>query len=161
MKFMCGKPSIDNIKLHVEIPTISLMDDYHVLIQMKNKRDFVHGWAHEGKSMHGYSFRLFKWTKDFELHRESPLAPQWIFLPSLPIHLYKCDCLQIFVTRFDKYLETNNATLNRMRAMSARIFVEVDFTMEPVKGFSIVVSLTKCIWQEAKYKKPRFYCRKC
>ncbi|KAK1578171.1 hypothetical protein Q3G72_028139 [Acer saccharum] len=168
MKFMHARPSIDNIRFSVvktwglmETPTISFMDDYHVLIQMKNERDFVHGWTREGRTMEGISFRLFKWTKEFDLHRESPLAPQWIFLPGLPMHLYRRDCLQIFATRFGRYLGTDNATLNRTRATGARIYVEVDLTMEPVKGFPILVSQTKCIWQEARYEKPGFYCMKC
>ncbi|KAL6012411.1 hypothetical protein ACLOJK_002898 [Asimina triloba] len=123
LKFMRARPSIDNIRLNVvkkwgllEVPTISFMDDYHVLIQMKNERDFVHGWAREGRTMEGISFR---------------------------------------------YLGTDNATLNRTRATGARICVEVDLTMEPVKDFPIVVSPTKCIWQEARYEKPGFYCMKC
>ncbi|KAL5999560.1 hypothetical protein ACLOJK_037845 [Asimina triloba] len=60
-----------------------------------------------------------------------------------------------------RYLGTDNATLNRTRATGARICVEVDLTVEPVKGFPIVVSPTKCIWQEARYEKPGFYCMKC
>ncbi|KAL5974752.1 hypothetical protein ACLOJK_031423 [Asimina triloba] len=59
------------------------------------------------------------------------------------------------------YLGTDNATLNRTRATGARICVEVDLSMETVKGFPIVVSPTTCIWQEARYEKPGFYCMKC
>lgn len=76
--------------------------------------------------MEGQSFRLFKWTKDFKLHHELPLAPQWIFLPELMIHLYRKDCLQIFATHFGRYLEIDNATLNHTRVTCARICVEVD-----------------------------------
>lgn len=60
MKFMRFRPSIDKIRLNVvktwglqEISTISFMDDYHVLIHMKSERDFVHGWAHEGRKNNG------------------------------------------------------------------------------------------------------------
>lgn len=48
------------------------MDDYHVLIQIKNERDFIHGWAREGRVMEGNSFSLFKRTKDFDLRKEFP-----------------------------------------------------------------------------------------
>ncbi|XP_042959294.1 uncharacterized protein LOC122294521 [Carya illinoinensis] len=168
MKFMKSRPSIDKIRLTVvktwgltEVPTISFMDEFHVLIHMKNERDFVHGWAREGRTMEGLPFRLFKWTKDFDVQKESPLAPQWIFLPGLPMHLYRIDFLQIIATRFGRYLGTDNATLNHTRASGARIFVEVDLTMEPVKGFPMVVSPANCIWQEAKYERTGFYCSKC
>lgn len=50
MKFRCYRPSIDKIRVSIvktweltKIPTISVMDDYHVLIHMNNERDFVHG----------------------------------------------------------------------------------------------------------------------
>ncbi|KAL5982265.1 hypothetical protein ACLOJK_016336 [Asimina triloba] len=39
--------------------------------------------------------------------------------------------------RFGRYLGTDNATLNRTRASGARICVEVDLTLEPVKSFPI------------------------
>ncbi|KAL5977670.1 hypothetical protein ACLOJK_039198 [Asimina triloba] len=50
---------------------------------------------------------------------------------------------KIIATRFGRYLGTDNATLNRTRASGARICVEVDLTMEPVRSFPIVVSPTK------------------
>ncbi|KAK1577801.1 hypothetical protein Q3G72_024969 [Acer saccharum] len=119
MKFMRFRPSIDRIRLSVvktwgltEIPMISFMDDYHVLIHMKNERDFVHGWTREA-------------------------------------------------SRFDRYLGTDNATINRTRASGARICVEVDLTMEPVKGFPLVLSPKQCIWQEVKYEKMGFFGSKC
>ncbi|KAL5973702.1 hypothetical protein ACLOJK_030358 [Asimina triloba] len=83
MKILRVQPSINVIRLNVvkkrglvEIPTISFMNDYHVLIQMKNERDFVHGWAREGRVMKGYSFRLFKWTKDFDLHNQKDVRDE-------------------------------------------------------------------------------------
>lgn len=121
----------------------------------------MHGWAREGRVMEGNLFWLFRWTKDFDLRKESPLAPQWIFLPGLPMHLYHRDCLQIFATRFGRYLGTDNATLNRSRATGARICVEVDLTVDPIKGFPIVLSCTRCIRQEAQYEKQGYYCMKC
>lgn len=89
------------------------------------------------------------------------MVPQWIFLLGLPLHLYHHDRLQIFATRFRRYLRTDNATLNRSRVTGERICVEVDLTEKATKGFPIVLSPTKCIWQEARYEKLGFYCLKC
>lgn len=77
------------------------------------------------------------------------------------MRLYRMDFLQILATHFGRYLGTDNATINRARAMGARICVEVDLSTEPVKGFSIVLSPKQCIWQEAKYEKLEFFCSKC
>lgn len=55
LKFMRTRPSIDVIRNAVkktwglmEVLVISFMDDHHVLLQMCNDLDFVHGWAREG-----------------------------------------------------------------------------------------------------------------
>lgn len=59
-----------------EIPTISFMNEHHVLIMMQFEQDIVHGWAREGRSILGCGFRLFRWTKDFDLRKESSLVQQ-------------------------------------------------------------------------------------
>lgn len=73
------------------------------------------------------------------------------------MHLYRKDCLQILATRFGQYLGMDNATLDCTHTSRARICMEVNLTMDPMQGFPIVVSNTKCIWQEAKYEKPGFF----
>ncbi|CAI9763515.1 unnamed protein product [Fraxinus pennsylvanica] len=106
------------------------------------------------------SGNIARWTKEFNLEKEPSLAAQWIFLPGLPLHLYRVDCLQILATSFGRYLGMNNATLNRTRATGARIYVEVDLKEEPIQGFPIVMALKK-LWQEARYERHGFYCSKC
>lgn len=104
MKFMHVCPSIDVIKLNVdkkwglvEIVKINVMDEYHVLIRMKNERDFIHGWAWKGRVMEGNFFRLLKWTKDFDLHKDPP----WL---SDGFSYQDCCCISIIVTIF-KFLQ--------------------------------------------------------
>lgn len=167
LKFLRSCPSINLIRTTIiktwgltKIPTMSFMDCFHVLIQMQNEKDFIHSWAREGRTLAGCYFHLFRWTKEFNLEKESSLALQWIFLPGLPLHLNRIDCLRIFATRFGRYLGTDNATINRSRAIGARICVEVDLNEEPVQGFPIVMASTK-LWQEARYERQGFYCSKC
>ncbi|KAF5481437.1 hypothetical protein F2P56_002087 [Juglans regia] len=167
LKFVRMRPTIDDIRLAIikswgllEIPTVSLMDDYHVLVKMQTERDYLHGWAREGQLIARSVFRLFRWTKDFDLRKESKLAPQWIFLPGLPLHMYRADFLQILATRFGRFLGIDNATLHRTRASGARMCVEIDLTDEPVQSFPIVMA-NKKIWQEVRYERPGFYCTKC
>ncbi|CAI9774663.1 unnamed protein product [Fraxinus pennsylvanica] len=136
------------------------MDSSHVLIQLRNEEDFLHTWARKGRSIAGSIFRLFKWTVDFNIHRESSIAPQWIFLPGLPLHLYRVDCLKILASRFGRYLGTDHVTLNRTRATGARICVETDLRAEPVEGFPIRFP-TRTFSHEVKYEKLDFYCNRC
>lgn len=117
-----------------------------MLIQLQSERDFVHAWAREGRVIDGCVFRLFRWTKEFNLHVESSLAAQWIFLLGLPLHMYRADCLQILAMRFGCYLSIDNATLNKTRAMRAHLCVKVDLKKELIKGFFIFVLANRTIW---------------
>lgn len=63
LKFVRSRPSIDDVRLAIikswgliDIPTVSVMDDHHILVQMKSERDFVHGWTHEGRLIAGCVF---------------------------------------------------------------------------------------------------------
>lgn len=132
-----------------------------MLLQLKNESDLVHVWAREGRSLLGAKFRVFKWTPDFDLKREPSIVTQWIFLPGLPMHLYRPDCLRIFAILFGRYLGTDHATLKRTRAMGARMCVEVDLLDKVVKGFPIAVSPMKTISQEVRYEKTGYYCKTC
>lgn len=85
LKFLRSRPSIDNIRLAMvkmwgllELPTISFMDAHHVFINLQSERDFVHAWTREGRVIDGCVFRLFRWTKDFDMKKEPSLAPQRI-----------------------------------------------------------------------------------
>lgn len=70
--------------------------------------------------------QLVYWPIDFDVHKEPTTAAQWIFLPGLPLMLYRLDCLQVLATRFGKFLGIDNATLYRTSVTGAQIFVEID-----------------------------------
>lgn len=83
LKFLKFRPSIDKIRIEVvktwgfsKIPMISIMDDYHVLVQLRNERVLVHGLAREGRIIAGCSFCAFRWHKDFDMAKETMFAPE-------------------------------------------------------------------------------------
>lgn len=39
-----------------EVLVVNCMDDLHVLVQMRSERDFLQGWAREGRTMGGSTF---------------------------------------------------------------------------------------------------------
>ncbi|KAG7970202.1 hypothetical protein I3843_07G070600 [Carya illinoinensis] len=128
LKFVRVRPTIDDICLAI-IKLWGLLE----ISTMQAKRDFVHGWAREGRLIAGSIFRLFRWTKDFDLRKEST---------------------------FVRFLGIDNATLHRTRASGARLCIEIDLTEEPMQHFPIVV-VNRKFWQEARYERPGFYCKKC
>ncbi|CAI9769525.1 unnamed protein product [Fraxinus pennsylvanica] len=155
IKFLTTRPNIDELRRAVikswgltDIPFISIMDVVHVLIQLNNEANFFHVWAREERSVTWANFRMFKWSPDFDLKNERSIATQWIFLPGLPMHLYRPDYLWMFATLFGRYMGTDHATLHRTRATGARMCVELDLLDERVKEFPITVSSTKTICYE-------------
>ncbi|KAF5445102.1 hypothetical protein F2P56_034180 [Juglans regia] len=167
LKFLFARPSIDVLRRQIiqswglsEVPMISFMDNYHVLLHLANEKDYVHAWAREGRLVAGCQFRLFNWSVNFDVNKEPSIVPQWIYLQGLPLQLYRLDCLQSFANRFGKFLGTDNATLYRTRATGARLCVEVDLQKDPIEGFPLVVG-QKQSWQKVIYEKRGFYCKKC
>lgn len=150
LKFCSKRPSIDALRLQIiktwgfcEVPMVIFMDEFHVLLHLANEKDYLHAWAREGRFVAGCQFRLFNWSVDFDVNKEPSIAPQWIYLPGLPLHLYRMDCLQILASRFGRFLGMDNATLYSTRTTGARMCVEVDLQEEPVVGFHLVTGKTQ------------------
>lgn len=97
---------------------------------------------------------------DFDVHKKPSIAPQWIFVPGLPLHLYRLDNLQILASRVGRFLGTDNATIYRTRATEARLCVEVDLQDELVGGFPLIINIKNQLWQEVVNAKKGFYCTK-
>ena len=91
-KFSHGRPSLEttrkffaslNLKDQV---SIGLMDYRHALIKCTAEVDFNRIWMRGVWQLGKYPMRVFRWTRDFHVHRESSLVPVWVTLPALPIH---------------------------------------------------------------------------
>lgn len=92
LKFLSRHPLINILQQSIiktwgflEVPMVDLMDNFHVLLHMANKRDYLHAWAREGHIVTCFQIRLFNWSVDFDVNKEPSIVVQWIFLPSLPL----------------------------------------------------------------------------
>lgn len=74
----------------------------------------------------GCSFLLFNWTKNFDVRKELVTVAQWLFLLELPLNFYHLGCFQVIAARFGKFLSIDNATIYKVRAIGARIYVKVN-----------------------------------
>lgn len=114
LMFLTCKPSFNVLRSEIlkscgfaVTLTINFMDFFHVLVHLKNDQDYLHTWTRERRIVASCKLWLFN-SLDFDICKEPSIAAQWIFLPSLPLVLYRLDCLQILTTLFDKFLGTNN-----------------------------------------------------
>ncbi|XP_027177884.1 uncharacterized protein LOC113777035 [Coffea eugenioides] len=80
-----------------------------------------------------YPMRVFVWTKDFHVHRDSSLVPAWVSLPMLPIHFHDKHSLFSILSPVGKPLFLDLATAAGMRPSAVRACVEIDL-LKPICG---------------------------
>lgn len=83
LKFLSSRPSIDVLQCQIiktwgfsEVPMISFMDDFHVLLHLANEKDYLHAWAREGRVVASCQFCLFNYSVNFDVKKEPSIAPQ-------------------------------------------------------------------------------------
>ncbi|KAL0293313.1 UNVERIFIED_CONTAM: hypothetical protein Sradi_6943400 [Sesamum radiatum] len=83
----------------------------HVLIRLNNEEDFSRLWLRGEWTFDNFHMRVFKWSPDFDPHTESPIAPVWIKLPGLPVHLFEKNALLPLPLKLENLLEWMNQPL--------------------------------------------------
>ncbi|KAK4383893.1 hypothetical protein Sango_3110800 [Sesamum angolense] len=100
----------------------------HVLIRLSNEEDFSRIWLRGEWTFDSFHMRVFKWTPKFDPQIESPIAPVWIRLPALPVHLFEKNALFTLTTKIGKPLRMDEPTADLSRPDLARVCVEIDVT---------------------------------
>jgi hypothetical protein len=99
---------------------------------------------------------LNKWTPDFDLAQDVPLAvPVWVRLPHLPLHCWNQKYLHAIGNMLGRYIDQ---AVRKDQYSCARICVEVDLEV----GLPEAIKLTVTDWmhiQELDYEQLPFKCR--
>ena len=104
----------------------------HILIQFDDLADYaclLSGpkgtpvWYVERHPM-----RVFKWSPEFDVYCESPIAAIWCNLIGLPIHLFDTSALSAIGKLLGNPIQVDQATATKSRLSFARICVEIDIT---------------------------------
>ncbi|KAL0451301.1 UNVERIFIED_CONTAM: hypothetical protein Slati_1108200 [Sesamum latifolium] len=104
--------------------------------------------------------RVFKWSPDFDPHIESPIAPVWIRLHKLPIHLFEKNALFTFAAKIGKPLRMDEPTADMSRPDLARVCVEINFTAPKVQAVHLQIN-DKTYRQQVVYENCPPYCTNC
>ncbi|KAL0409406.1 UNVERIFIED_CONTAM: hypothetical protein Sradi_1875000 [Sesamum radiatum] len=107
-----------------------------------------------------FHMRVFKWSPDFDPPIESPIAPVWIKLPGLPVHLFEKNALFTFVAKIEKSLRMDEPTVDMSRPDLARVCVEIDLTAPKVQAVHLHIN-GKIYRQQVVYKNCLPYCTLC
>mgnify|MGYP004712738809 CR=1 FL=1 len=125
-KFSRGRPIMEEIQkffraldLKEEV-SLGLLDRRHILIRLTNDADYYRIWSRSVWCVLDAPMRVFKWSVDFHVDRESSVVLVWFVLPKLPIHLFHKDCLFPIVACLGRPLRVDAATAAGSRPSVAR-----------------------------------------
>ncbi|KAL0924030.1 hypothetical protein M5K25_004832 [Dendrobium thyrsiflorum] len=125
-KFLLRRPNIDiirnfflNLKLSGSFH-VGLLDPRHISIQLSNDLDYSWIFSRRSYYIQGCQMCLLKWTLDFDVRAESPIALVWISFPNLRLHFFNSQVLFGMESIFGRPLQTDQAIASISRPSVAR-----------------------------------------
>ncbi|KAL0291046.1 UNVERIFIED_CONTAM: hypothetical protein Scaly_2651500 [Sesamum calycinum] len=157
MNFLCICIVKLGLKGNVSIGRLNFK---HVLIRLSNEEDFSRIWLIGERTFDSFHMRVFKWTPNFDPQIESPIAPVWIRLPALPVHLFEKNALFTLATKIGKPLRMDEPTADLSGPDLARVCVEIDVTSPKFQVVHLQIE-GKTYRQQVIYENCRPYCTSC
>ena len=163
-KFSRGRPSMEDLRKFFrtldlkDSVALGLLDRRHVLIRLLNEADFYRIWSRNVWYVNDAPMRVFKWSIDFHVDRESSLVPVWFALPKLPIHLFHKECLFAIVACLGRPLCVDSATAHGSSPCVARVCVEVDLQKKLPHRVWISIGERLGFWQPLVSENLPRYC---
>ncbi|XP_071902080.1 uncharacterized protein [Coffea arabica] len=133
----------------------------HVLIRLTTEADYYRIWARGIWYFKEVPMRVFKWSIDFHVDRETSVVPVWFALPKLPVHLFHKECLFPIVACLGQPLCVDAATAQGTRPNMARVCVEVDLMKELPSRVWISFGERLGFWQPLVPENLPRYCGHC
>ncbi|XP_042974857.1 uncharacterized protein LOC122306492 [Carya illinoinensis] len=109
----------------------------NVFIRFSNEPNFVKALSREATDVDGVPYRGFHWHPDFDEEAEPSLVLVWVFLLGLPPNFYHESLLKNITSPFGRFLRRDNATRCATKTDGARVCLEMDAAVEPIRGIWI------------------------
>ncbi|CAH9075821.1 unnamed protein product [Cuscuta europaea] len=104
--------------------------------------------------------KVTRWTPKFNPDIESPLAPVWVVLEGLPIHLHNLKALYYIGILLDRPLSIDAHIANFSRPSLARLCIELNVS-NPLPQKIWIENGNQGFFQHVKYENLPRYCSKC
>ncbi|XP_073051345.1 uncharacterized protein [Primulina eburnea] len=104
-----------------------------LVLTLACEEDYAFFWTKGIMQVGPLSIRFSKWTPEFNLQEESPIAPVWIRFPGLPLHLFSKQSLFALAKIVGKPVKMDDHTADSSRGAFARVCVELNVLETPVK----------------------------
>lgn len=135
MKFSAGKPRLPEIRDHIASewqwdtpPAVGYLDPRHVTLHMASVADTNMALASTTNKINNSLFRLFRWTPDFKLGKESSFVAVWVKFFNLPLHYYNTASLCRLGSLLGNVVGIHHSTLELTHQVFAKVCIEMDVT---------------------------------
>ncbi|XP_075494918.1 uncharacterized protein LOC142532527 [Primulina tabacum] len=104
-----------------------------LILTLACEEDYAFFWTKGIMHVGPLSIHFSKWTPEFNLQEESPIAPVWIRFSGLPLHLFSKKSLFALDKILGKPVKMDDHTTDSSRGAFARVCVEMNVFEPPVK----------------------------
>lgn len=132
-----------------------------MLLRCTAESDFTKIWTRGIWQLGKFPMRVFRWTRDFHVPKESSLAPVWFSLPSLPVHYFDKHSLYSIVSPARTPLFLDAATASGTWPNMAWVCVEVDLMKPLCSRVWVAVEGESGFWQKLVPENLPTYCSGC
>lgn len=168
MKFSAGMPNMYEIRSHIHAewnlerpPAVGIIDQRHVTLHMASPADTKKALARTKNKIKTSMFRLFRWTPDFEIGRDSSLAAVWVKMSNLPLHYFNETSLIRLGSVLGTVLGVHHSTRSLTQQKFAKVCVELDVSKPLLEKLWIGTS-KEYGWEiSLKYEGNNAYCDYC
>lgn len=168
MKFSTGRPKLPEIRAHIAQtwnldtqPAVGFLDLRHATLHMGSASDTKRALACPSHKLNNSMFRLFRWTPDFEIGKDSTYVAVWVKFHNLPLHYYNESSLHRLGSTLGNVLRVHTDTLNLTQQVFAKVCIEMDITKPFVESVWIGTSKEQGWKIDVEYQGNQTYCTFC
>ncbi|KAJ6825538.1 uncharacterized protein M6B38_376645 [Iris pallida] len=132
--------------------SVGLIDDRHILIRPRLKVDFLRLWSRQLWFVVKATMRIFKWTPEFSMQIESPMAPMWVSFPDLPSFLFVKASIFLIVAGLGPPLKLDKVTETLSQPSRARVLAKIDISKPLVDHIRINLPGERSFCQVVEYE---------
>ncbi|CAM8925089.1 unnamed protein product [Rhodiola kirilowii] len=167
-KFSTGRPPIEEVRRAFMASwglggkcSIGALDARHILIVLDSEQEARKVLAHPSRKLGHAFFRVFRWTKDFDTKKESPVTTAWLRLMNLPPGMFNQGYIESIVTSFSRFIAVDGKTASFNNPCYARVCVEIDATKTLPDSIWINTGGAGGFWQNITYENRLVFCNRC
>lgn len=168
MKFAAGHPTLYDIRslIHSEWkleypPAVGVLDKHHITIHLGSSSDTKRALACKTNKVKSSYFRLFRWTADFEVGRESSFTAVWVKMHNIPLHYFNESAVHRLGSLIGTVLSIHPSTLNLTQQAYAKVCVELDVSKPFMESVWIGTSKEYGWSIDLEYEGNHAYCDYC